>query len=87
MGTEKGSDPMRIEIGLTTFVALVWALLGLAYALAPWGDMIGYAWVWGVGAALFAALAIALGRSAATGRRSPADAAGAKGEPGTPPPR
>lgn len=55
---------MRLEIGLTACVAVVWAVLGLAYALAPWGDMIGYAWVWGVGSALFVGLALALRRSA-----------------------
>ena len=27
-----------------------------AYALAPWGDMIGYAWVWGFGSLLFLGL-------------------------------
>jgi hypothetical protein len=37
-------------------VAAVWALLALAYALAPWGDMIGYAWVWGFGSMLFLVL-------------------------------
>lgn len=68
MDTEKGSNPMRLEIGLTSGVAAVWALLGLAYALAPWGDMIGYAWVWGVGSALFVALTVALGRSAPAGK-------------------
>ncbi len=44
---------MNEDFWLITPVALVWALLGLAYALAPWGDMIGYAWVWGFGALLF----------------------------------
>lgn len=31
---------------------------------APWGDMIGYAWVWGFGAVLFVALAALLARQA-----------------------
>jgi hypothetical protein len=26
------------------------------YALVPWGDMIGYAWVWGFGSVLFMVL-------------------------------
>jgi hypothetical protein len=45
-------------------VAIVWAILALVYALAPWGDMIGYAWVWGVGSLLFLGLAglLRLGR-------------------------
>lgn len=43
-------------------VVAMWAVLALAYALAPWGDMIGYAWVWGAGAAVFAVLAAALMR-------------------------
>ena len=55
---------MRLEIGLLSCVAVVWAVLGLAYALAPWGDMIGYAWVWGVGSGLFVGLTLALRRSA-----------------------
>ena len=38
---------------LTLAVALVWALLAAVYALAPWGDMIGYARVWGFGSVLF----------------------------------
>ena len=41
---------------LTFPIAVVWALLALAYALAPWGDMIGYAWVWGFGSLLFLGL-------------------------------
>ncbi len=48
---------MNEDFWLTVPVVAVWALLGLAYALAPWGDMIGYAWVWGFGSVLFLALA------------------------------
>ena len=44
---------MNEDFFLILPVAAVWALLALAYALAPWGDMIGYARVWGLGAALF----------------------------------
>ena len=40
-------------------------LLALAYALAPWSGMIGYAWVWGFGAALFLGLGLALRRASA----------------------
>lgn len=36
--------------------AIVWAILGAVYALVPWGDMIGYAWVWGFGSLLFLGL-------------------------------
>lgn len=48
---------MNEDFLLTFPIAVVWALLALAYALAPWGDMIGYAWVWGFGSVLFLGLA------------------------------
>ncbi len=44
---------MNEDFWLTLPIAVVWALLALAYALAPWGEMIGYAWVWGFGSVLF----------------------------------
>ena len=47
---------MNEDFWLIVPVALVWAVLGVAYALAPWGDMIGYAWVWGFGSVLFMVL-------------------------------
>lgn len=47
---------MNEDFWLVVPIAVVWALLGLAYALAPWGDMIGYAWVWGFGSLLFLGL-------------------------------
>ena len=47
---------MNEDFCLTFPIARVWALLALAYALAPWGDMIGYAWVWGFGSLLFLGL-------------------------------
>lgn len=53
---------MNEDFWLIVPVAAVWALLAIAYALAPWGDMIGYAWVWGFGSVLFTALAVALVR-------------------------
>lgn len=54
---------MNEDFWLTFPIALVWALLALAYALAPWGDMIGYAWVWGFGSLLFLGLTgLLLGR-------------------------
>ena len=53
---------MTEDFCLLVPVAIVWALLGLAYALAPWGDMIGYAWVWGFGSLLFVALSVLLVR-------------------------
>lgn len=54
---------MADDFRLVLAVALVWALLALVYALAPWGEMIGYARVWGFGAALFLALALLLRQS------------------------
>lgn len=54
---------MNEDLWLTLPIALVWALLALAYAQAPWGDMIGYAWVWGFGSVLFLGLTgLLLGR-------------------------
>lgn len=54
---------MNEDFWLVAMVAVVWALLALVYALAPWGDMIGYARVWGFGAVLFLGLAAALRRA------------------------
>jgi hypothetical protein len=48
---------MNEDIFLLLGVACVWTLLAIGYALAPWGDMIGYARVWGFGAVLFFAVA------------------------------
>lgn len=48
---------MNEDTWLLVGVAMVWALLALAYAFSPWGDMIGYARVWGFGAALFLVIA------------------------------
>lgn len=44
---------MTEDILLLLGVASVWTLLAIGYAIAPWGDMIGYARVWGLGAARF----------------------------------
>lgn len=55
---------MNDDFSLILTVAVTWALLALVYALAPWGGMIGYAWVWGFGALLFLALAALLWRRA-----------------------
>ena len=68
---------MNEDFWLIVPVALVWALLALAYALAPWGDMIGYAWVWGFGSVLFVGLAALLLRRAARG--APVDIPAAAG--------
>lgn len=54
---------MNEDFRLVAIVAVVWALLALVYALAPWGDMIGYARVWGFGALLFLGLAALLWRA------------------------
>ncbi|MBM3531457.1 MAG: hypothetical protein FJX60_00285 [Alphaproteobacteria bacterium] len=51
---------MNEDFWLVLTVAAVWALLAAVYALAPWGDMIGYARVWGFGSLLFLALAALL---------------------------
>ena len=47
---------MNEDFWLIVPIAVVWAILGVAYALVPWGDMIGYAWVWGFGSLLFLGL-------------------------------
>lgn len=54
---------MNEDFWLTFPIAVVWAILALAYALAPWGDMIGYARVWGFGSLLFLGLAMLLARA------------------------
>lgn len=59
---------MNEDVAFVLPVAVTWALLSLIYALAPWGEMVGYAWVWGFGSMLFGALAALLWR-----RRAPAD--------------
>ena len=51
---------MNEDFALVLPVAVVWAVLAVAYALAPWGDMIGYAWVWGFGSVLFLGLSALL---------------------------
>lgn len=53
---------MNEDFWLVIPVVVVWAALALVYALAPWGDMIGYAWVWGFGSLLFLGLATLLAR-------------------------
>jgi hypothetical protein len=58
---------MHEDFWLILIVAVVWALLALIYALAPWGDMIGYARVWGFGSLLFLALAGLLWRKGSKG--------------------
>ncbi len=56
---------MNEDFWLVAPITVVWAILAVAYALAPWGDMIGYAWVWGFGSVLFAGLAGLLARRCA----------------------
>lgn len=58
---------MNDDFVLILSVAATWALLALVYALAPWSGMLGYAWVWGFGALLFAGLAVLLRRRAGSG--------------------
>jgi len=53
---EREEFSMNEDFWLIVPVAVVWAVLGVLYALAPWGDMIGYAWVWGFGSVLFMGL-------------------------------
>jgi hypothetical protein len=48
---------MNEDIWLLVGVAVVWVILAVGYALAPWGDMIGYARVWGFGAIVFIGMA------------------------------
>jgi hypothetical protein len=59
---------MNEDFWLIAPVAIVWAVLAVAYALAPWGDMIGYAWVWGFGSLLFAGLGMLLLRGPRAGK-------------------
>ncbi|MCA0270865.1 MAG: hypothetical protein LCH69_02235 [Proteobacteria bacterium] len=54
---------MNEDIWLLLGVACIWTALAIGYALAPWGDMIGYARVWGFGAALFLAIAALVWRA------------------------
>jgi len=67
MPIKRKETDMKFDITLIFIVAFVWAVLALAYALAPWSGMIGYAWVWGFGAVLFLALGLALLRAARIG--------------------
>lgn len=64
---------MNEDFWLVLTVAVVWAALAAVYALAPWGDMIGYAHVWGFGSMLFLGLAALLLRRPKQrhGRQSP----------------
>jgi hypothetical protein len=64
---------MNEDFWLVLPVAVVWALLAAVYALAPWGDMIGYARVWGFGSLLFLALAALLLRQSRQLRQAPPD--------------
>ena len=64
---------MNEDFWLVLPVAVVWALLATVYALAPWGDMIGYARVWGFGSLLFLALAALLLRRSRQLRHAPPD--------------
>mgnify|MGYP000955669385 CR=1 FL=1 len=61
---------MKFDITLIFTVAAVWAVLALAYVLAPWSGMIGYAWVWGFGATLFLGLGLALRAASAAHRKA-----------------
>lgn len=61
---------MKLDITLVFTIAAVWAVLALAYALAPWSGMIGYSWVWGFGAALFLGLGLALRAASAAHREA-----------------
>jgi hypothetical protein len=54
---------MTEDGALIALVAAVWAALAALYALVPMFDMPGSALVWGSGAALFAALAVAIARA------------------------
>jgi hypothetical protein len=54
---------MTEDGALIAFVAAVWTALAALYALVPMFDMPGSAFVWGSGAALFAALAVAIARA------------------------
>lgn len=66
---------MTSDLGLFIAVAVVWTVLALAYALVPMLAMPGAAPLWGVGAALFALIALAVRRTEA-GRPGPARGSG-----------
>lgn len=70
MPIERKDKDMKLDITLVFTIAAVWAVLALAYALAPWSGMIGYAWVWGFGAALFLGLGLALQAASAAHREA-----------------
>jgi hypothetical protein len=75
MPTDRKEQKMKFDLALVIIVAAVWALLASAYALAPWEGMIGYAWVWGFGALLFAGLALLLRRASLQSRAARAKVA------------
>lgn len=62
-GAFGGEHNMNEDVAFVLPVALTWAVLAAVYALAPWSDMVGYAWVWGFGSLLFLVLAGLLWRS------------------------
>ena len=51
---------LTLESGLILVVALTWAVLAAVYYFSPALGMPGYVRVWGAGALVFLALAIAL---------------------------
>jgi hypothetical protein len=61
---------MTSDSGLFATVAAVWTVLALAYALVPMLAMPGAASLWGVGAALFALIVLAVRRAEVSGRQS-----------------
>lgn len=58
---------MKQDFSLLVLVAAVWAVLAALYATVPMLHMPGYAEVWGSGAVVFLALAVAV---AAAGRHT-----------------
>lgn len=57
---------MNEDVWLLVIVFVLWAVIALGYAFVPMFQMPGYAGVWGVGALIFAGLAVAV---AVTARR------------------
>lgn len=60
---------MKQELWLLAVVSVVWAVLALLYATVPMLHMPGYATVWGGGALIFFALALAIAAAWRRGRK------------------